>query len=76
MIKVELAVVVHSEQPIYILFDSMRKNNLRIVDLFHAFDKDKSGSLTRQELKEGLLVCSSLKSNSDINIYSLSLAIF
>lgn len=56
LIKIDLATVVHSEQPIFILFDCMRKSNLRIVDLFHAFDKDKSGSLTREELKEGLLV--------------------
>ncbi|XP_067929074.1 leucine-rich repeat-containing protein 74A-like [Watersipora subatra] len=55
MMQIDLATVVHSEQPIFVLFDCMRKSNLRIVDLFHAFDKDKNGSLTRQELKEGLL---------------------
>jgi len=54
--QMELAEVIHSEQPVFILFDCMRMNNLRIVDLFHAFDRDRSNTLSRQEIRDGLLV--------------------
>lgn len=57
MCKVDLSAVIHSEQPIFILFDCMRKANLRVTDIFHSFDKDKSNTLTREELKHGLMVC-------------------
>lgn len=53
---VDWSTVVDSEQPIFVLFDCMRRANLRVTDIFHAFDKDKSNTLTREELKHGLLV--------------------
>ncbi|XP_076467818.1 mitochondrial substrate carrier family protein C-like [Babylonia areolata] len=33
----------------------MRQKNLRVIDLLHSFDKSHSESLTREDLRKGLL---------------------
>lgn len=53
---IDASQVIHSEQPAFILFDCMKKSNLRLKDVFYAFDKTKSNSLTREDFKRGLLV--------------------
>ncbi|XP_067663744.1 leucine-rich repeat-containing protein 74A-like [Haliotis asinina] len=48
-------VVLDTDDPSSILFDYMRRKNLRLIDLLHSLDKDKSYSLDREELRNGLL---------------------
>ncbi|KAL8622231.1 hypothetical protein ACOMHN_043754 [Nucella lapillus] len=47
--------VMDTEDPATILFEFMRQKNLRVIDLLHSFDKTNSESLTREELRKGLL---------------------
>ena len=47
--------------PLTILFEYMKKENMRVIDLFQRLDADGSESVTREEFKSGLLV-SSLRS--------------
>ena len=42
--------------PLLILFEYMRHDNLRMRDLLHKFDVDNSGTISREEVKKGLLV--------------------
>ncbi len=46
-----------NEDPMTVLMEFMRIQNFRLVDLFTSLDKDGSKSLTRQEFRDGLLVC-------------------
>lgn len=46
----------NQDDPMTVLMECMRLQNLRLVDLFTSLDKDGSGTLSRQEFKEGLLV--------------------
>ncbi|KAL3878506.1 hypothetical protein ACJMK2_030848 [Sinanodonta woodiana] len=46
--------VVDTDDPVTILFEYMKLRNLRLIDLFHSFDKDNSDTLTREELRCGL----------------------
>ena len=50
-------VVLDTDDPVTILFEFMRQKNLRLIDLLHSLDKDNSDTLTRDELRNGLLVC-------------------
>ena len=54
--KVHMYHVSHSEDPMMVLMEFMRIQNLRLVDLFTSLDKDGSKSLTRREFRDGLLV--------------------
>ena len=49
-------VVLDTDDPMTILFEFMRQKNLRLIDLLHSLDKDNSDTLTRDELRNGLLV--------------------
>ena len=49
-------VVLDTDDPVTILFEFMRQKNLRLIDLLHSLDKDNSDTLTRDELRNGLLV--------------------
>ena len=42
--------------PAMILFEYMKQENLRLIDLFRTFDTDSSQSVSKEELKEGFLV--------------------
>ena len=42
--------------PALILFEYMKQENLRLIDLFRVFDTDSSHSVSRTELKEGFVV--------------------
>ena len=44
------------EDPMMVLMECMRLQNLRLFDLFASLDKDGSKSLEHSEFKEGLLV--------------------
>ena len=48
-----------NEDPMMVLMEFMRLKNLRLVDLFVSMDKDSSGAITKQEFRDGLLVCKS-----------------
>ena len=43
--------------PVLILFEYMRQENIRLIDLFRLLDKDHDNEITHQELKEGFQVC-------------------
>lgn len=45
--------------PMLLLFELMRQENMRLIDLFRQFDKDADNNITKQELKDGFLVCTS-----------------
>ena len=66
IIKAHIAVVLQDEgiflkeDPAMILMEYMRLKNLRLVDLFHCLDADKSNSLSRDEFRRGLLVITEL----------------
>nr|KAG5706248.1 hypothetical protein BaRGS_019575 [Batillaria attramentaria] len=47
--------VLDTDDPMTILFEFMRQKNLRLIDLLHSLDKDNSDTLTREELRNGLL---------------------
>ncbi|PIK52516.1 hypothetical protein BSL78_10614 [Apostichopus japonicus] len=40
--------------PVAVVQDYLRKNNLRVFDLFRAYDKDKNLSVSREEFKKGI----------------------
>lgn len=42
--------------PAMILFEYMKQENLRLIDLFRTFDTDSSQSVSKEELKEGFIV--------------------
>lgn len=42
--------------PAMILFEYMKQENLRLIDLFRTFDTDSSQSVSKDELKEGFVV--------------------
>lgn len=42
--------------PAMILFEYMKQENLRLIDLFRTFDTDSSQSVSKEELKEGFVV--------------------
>ena len=42
--------------PLKLLIQYIEKNNLRIWDLFKAYDKDNSLTVTREEFKNGIMV--------------------
>ena len=42
--------------PLKLLVQHIEKNNLRIWDLFKAYDKDNSLTVTRDEFKNGIMV--------------------
>lgn len=42
--------------PVAVVQDYLRKNNLRVWDLFRAYDKDKNLSVSREEFKKGIEV--------------------
>ena len=42
--------------PLQKLLDYVQKNNLRLLDLFQRFDKDKSMSVSREEFRKGIQV--------------------
>ena len=42
-----------AQYTIHILKEYVKSKNLRLVDLFNQFDKDKSQSVSREELKRG-----------------------
>ena len=44
------------ENPLIVLMEFCRLQNLRLVDMFNHIDTDNSKSLTYQEFQEGLLV--------------------
>ncbi|XP_077991353.1 uncharacterized protein LOC144445611 [Glandiceps talaboti] len=44
----------HPVDPMSYLLDYIQKNNLRLLDLFQRFDKDKSLSVSRSEFKKGI----------------------
>ncbi|KAL8605545.1 hypothetical protein ACOMHN_031482 [Nucella lapillus] len=48
-------VVLDTDDPVTILFEFMRQKNLRLIDLLHNLDKDNSDTLSREELRNGLL---------------------
>jgi Ca2+-binding EF-hand superfamily protein len=48
--------VFDEDDPLSVLFEFMRQKNLRLKDLFGAFDKDGSESITRAEFREGFKV--------------------
>ncbi|XP_063413201.1 leucine-rich repeat-containing protein 74B-like isoform X1 [Mytilus trossulus] len=41
--------------PMLLLFELMRQENMRLIDLFRQFDKDSDNNITKQELKDGFL---------------------
>ncbi|KAL4229910.1 hypothetical protein ACF0H5_010301 [Mactra antiquata] len=41
--------------PAMILFEYMKQENLRLIDLFRTFDTDSSQSVSKEELKEGFV---------------------
>lgn len=43
--------------PLVLLFEYMKQENMRLIDLFRAFDSDQDGRVTKNELKEGFKVC-------------------
>ncbi|XP_013415903.1 leucine-rich repeat-containing protein 74A isoform X2 [Lingula anatina] len=51
--KVEVDDVVDSENPVSILFEYMRQENMRLIDLFHVFDRTNSDNITRAEFRDG-----------------------
>ncbi|XP_076446324.1 uncharacterized protein LOC143283834 [Babylonia areolata] len=61
-------VVLDTDDPVTILFEFMRQKNLRLIDLLHNLDKDNSDTLSRDELRNGLL-------NIDIPLSSRSMDI-
>ncbi|XP_041359208.1 leucine-rich repeat-containing protein 74B-like [Gigantopelta aegis] len=62
------SVVLDTDDPASLLFEYMRKKNLRLIDLLSSLDKDNSLSLDREELRTGLL-------NHDIPLSSRSMDI-
>ena len=42
--------------PALILFEYMKQQNLRLIDLFRVFDTDDSHTVSKTELKEGFIV--------------------
>lgn len=48
--------VLDTDDPVTILFEFMRQKNLRLIDFLHCLDRDNSDTLTRDELRNGLLV--------------------
>ena len=44
------------EEPMMVLMEFMRLQNLRLIDLFSSLDTDRSKSLTKEEFKLGLQV--------------------
>lgn len=44
------------EDPLLVLFEYARLQNFRLLDMFTILDADKSGSLDKQEFKDGLEV--------------------
>ena len=42
--------------PAMILFEYMKQENLRLIDLFRVFDTDSDHTVSRTELKEGFVV--------------------
>ena len=44
------------EDPLTVLFEYARLQNFRLLDMFVILDRDKSGSLDKNEFKEGLEV--------------------
>ncbi|CAC5382772.1 unnamed protein product [Mytilus coruscus] len=41
--------------PMMLLFELMRQENMRLIDLFRQFDKNLDNNITKQELKDGFL---------------------
>ena len=46
--------------PALILFEYMKQENLRLIDLFRVFDTDSDHHVSRTELKEGFVVSDTL----------------
>ena len=42
--------------PAMILFEYMKQENLRLIDLFRVFDTDSSHTVSKNEMKEGFVV--------------------
>jgi Ca2+-binding EF-hand superfamily protein len=42
--------------PLLLLFEFMRQENFRLLDLFRTFDKNHDNMISKQELKDGFLV--------------------
>ncbi|OWF46606.1 leucine-rich repeat-containing protein 74A-like [Mizuhopecten yessoensis] len=44
------------QDPVLVLFEYMKQENLRLIDLFRHLDRDKSNSISREEFREGFLM--------------------
>ncbi|KAH3713585.1 hypothetical protein DPMN_073377 [Dreissena polymorpha] len=46
----------HDHDPAMVLFEYMKQENIRLIDLFRTFDTDFSQALTKDELRDGFIV--------------------
>ncbi|KAK6173228.1 hypothetical protein SNE40_016717 [Patella caerulea] len=53
--RIDRPIVIDMDDPTTVLFEYMRQKNLRLIDLLHSLDKDNSETLSREELRKGLL---------------------
>ncbi|XP_060064844.1 leucine-rich repeat-containing protein 74A-like [Ylistrum balloti] len=42
--------------PVIVLFEYMKRENLRLIDLFRNFDRDQNNAISREEFREGFLM--------------------
>ena len=57
--------------PMVKLKNYVEKSNLRLIDFFNRFDKDKSMSVTREEFAQGIEVCNVMTCWHDLNLHAV-----